>query len=154
MDVNPYESPKAVDADLHDRPPRDQRSPDGGNLPFIMGVGAGAIGGACVSIVFYDDFPAGVFLIPFAGALIGAVAPSIWTSSGDARRRRDRFRLALTSLLAAALLASVFGLLLGGPLGVWSPFFRGCLILGLIVGIAVFVGLALSAVIRGRRDPE
>lgn len=154
MDVNPYESPKAVDADSHDRPLRDEPRRDGGNLPFIMGVGAGAIGGALVGIVFYGDFPAVVLLISFAGATIGAVVPLIWSTPGDATHRRDRFQLALISLLVAAGFASVVGLLLGGPLGVQSPFFRGCLVLGLIVGLAVFVGLALSAAIRRPRDPK
>ena len=154
MDVNPYESPKAVDPDPRNGAPPEQRAADWGNLPFIMGVGAGAIGGASVGIVFYGGFPARVLLITFAGASVGAVVPLIWSTPGDTTRRRDRFPLALTSLLVAAGFASVVGLLLGGPLGVQSPFFRGCLVLGLIVGLAVFVGLALSAVIRRRRGPK
>ena len=61
--------------------------------------------------------------------------------------KRDWLVLAIVCLVLGPVISMIPGLLLGGPLGVESPFFRGCLMLGGIVGGLLFVLLCFLDVI-------
>ena len=45
------------------------------NLPYILGIGGGAVAGVLVAIPFYEPFPAGILLGLLVGGVIGGIAP-------------------------------------------------------------------------------